>query len=1146
MISSMRVGFTALVIFACFTAVPAFADVKVWKLSKNQDEVKHVNKLVEQLNAPSNRLARVKNQYFVELNTAELKLVQRGDQLTVPLPNGVQNLVVTKRQVNSSGTQSLTARVKNSSESGFVIITLGKQTFHITAQASGRTYTGRGEESVGILVAESDYQQLLPGVELDEIAITDSPSQIELEKYLPLTSASGDIFTSHELDQQSADETVIIDVLFYFTPEVRELLNNEPQSRIDHLITVTNFIFSQSRTNTQIRGRSIEVDYSGITTQDGLSDMFQKRNGFENIVDDRFLNGADTVVLLLPINLSEVRCSAGYTRNPLVRYAADYALSAMGYDCGDRAVAHGLGHNLGLMHSRDEQQIGAAFEFGVGYGVDDEFYTTMASARFFYTGIREPDYKFIFSTPDLYCGTNLPCGIAEGEPDSADATKAIRLVADRVASFYDENPDTTLATDAIAQVADPNLRNCLIENESSNQSQYAAGWQFLDCYAFRIADLSGLESFKNLRIFTAYVSEDIDLSALSGMNNLEFLYLSPTREKLGQITLTNLDALAGLTSLSSLTLEYFGITDISFLTNMKQLVSVVLRGNPIENFDPIFSLYNLQILDLASTNFPSSLVGNFRDMTELFQLILSQNNMTEIVAAEFPSSLENLDLSENQLLEVPNIDSAEQLRELLLTSNPLINIDNLANAVSLRTLSLVGANIDDISVLSRLNQLRALSIVHTKVSNIEVVRKFTELNRIVVSHTPVSDISPALIHLSDDVSPSFLRDYFGFDSLVIPCWQKAYGEALRSDVKTVSFNNTSCITDEDYSDHDGDGIANIVEVNFGLNPLSSDSNGDGIDDTLASSISLDADGDGKADLFVRNTDTFFNYGFASENSDIQRVVLGKNSKDIPVFGDFDGDGRTDIGVRRPSTSMWYVKSSSTPGTRGDFIQRIKFGLAPEDIPVLADYDGDGITDFAVYRPSNHIWYIKPSSGGDIMEMSVGANDGDIPVTGDFDGDGKADIAIRRPSTHTWHILRSSDGQEQVISFGLAEEDIPVPADYDGDGITDLAVRRPSTQMWYILNSSGEPGPYGDGIQRIKFGLDPADIPIVDDYDGDGKADIAVRRPSTQMQYILTSSGEGGDRGDGIMRVRFGLQEKYVPFQAPIHIRMQMVEAANER
>ncbi len=211
----------------------------------------------------------------------------------------------------------------------------------------------------------------------------------------------------------------------------------------------------------------------------------------------------------------------------------------------------------------------------------------------------------------------------------------------------------------------------------------------------------------------------------------------------------------------------------------------------------------------------------------------------------------------------------------------------------------------------------------------------------------------------------------------------------------------------------------------------------------------------------------------------------------PTRFDFDGDGRSDVAAFRPSDGTWYHWASSGRGLRG-----IRFGQAG-DIPVAADYDGDGITDAAVYR--NGQWYILGSAAG-FSSAGFGLPT-DVPLPGDFDGDGKADFAVFRQSNGTWYIMGSTTGFK-AVQFGIST-DLPVSADFDGDGRADPAVYRDGT--WYILGSTA-------GFKAIQFGI-AGDKPVQADYDGDGRADVAVYRGGTW--YILSSTA-------GFSAVQFGI------------------------
>lgn len=262
--------------------------------------------------------------------------------------------------------------------------------------------------------------------------------------------------------------------------------------------------------------------------------------------------------------------------------------------------------------------------------------------------------------------------------------------------------------------------------------------------------------------------------------------------------------------------------------------------------------------------------------------------------------------------------------------------------------------------------------------------------------------------------------------------------------------------------------------------------------------------------------------------------------EIPM--DFDGDAKSDLAVFRPSTGTWWVRNSSTGST-----SLIRFG-ASGDIPVPGDFDGDGKTDAAVFRPAAGGFWLRYSDTGTTQFVPFGLSTDEPRVVADYDADGKADIAVWRSSTATLYVRRSSNLAVDFIPFGLAG-DQPLPGYRAGTSIrAHPAVYRPSNGTFYssvsgtlVAISAGDPvtdavalndrlgGPgsdwnvftksgaqagdwavrgstsFGSIQESASFGV-ANDLPATGDFDGDGKADLAVVRANGSSLVWYTSSG----------------------------------------
>ncbi|HEY0460989.1 MAG TPA: cytochrome c peroxidase [Pyrinomonadaceae bacterium] len=134
-------------------------------------------------------------------------------------------------------------------------------------------------------------------------------------------------------------------------------------------------------------------------------------------------------------------------------------------------------------------------------------------------------------------------------------------------------------------------------------------------------------------------------------------------------------------------------------------------------------------------------------------------------------------------------------------------------------------------------------------------------------------------------------------------------------------------------------------------------------------------------------------------------------------------------------------------------------------------------------------------------------------SGSGNGFGSASIAIPNNAAiinqtffGRWYISDSSAPGGVAISpafrftvFGEATQAVrkAAPADFDGDGKTDVSIFRPSSGEWWYSKSSDSQ------VSALQFGLGTDKI-VPADFSGDGKTDVAVWRESTGEWFILRS------------------------------------------
>jgi hypothetical protein len=232
-------------------------------------------------------------------------------------------------------------------------------------------------------------------------------------------------------------------------------------------------------------------------------------------------------------------------------------------------------------------------------------------------------------------------------------------------------------------------------------------------------------------------------------------------------------------------------------------------------------------------------------------------------------------------------------------------------------------------------------------------------------------------------------------------------------------------------------------------------------------------------------------------------------------GDWNGDGKTEIGVT--DGINWYLDYNGNGVWDGPAIDnKSYFGIAGYT-PIVGDWKGDGKTEIGVTNGLD--WYLDTNGNG-VWDGTGPGNDQHgyfgippnfKPIVGDWNGDGRDKIGIT--DGNDWYLDTNGNGVwdgtepggDQHYYFSMGSGYTPIVGDWNGNSKTKIGLT--NGLDWYLdTNGNGVwdgTGPGGD--QQGYFGIPPSYLPLVGDWNGDGKDKIAV---TNDVNWYLDASGNG--------------------------------------
>ena len=218
-----------------------------------------------------------------------------------------------------------------------------------------------------------------------------------------------------------------------------------------------------------------------------------------------------------------------------------------------------------------------------------------------------------------------------------------------------------------------------------------------------------------------------------------------------------------MTQLEQLGLWKNQIADLTGLENCTNLTELYLDDNNISDISSLSGLIQLEKLGLGRNQITD--VSALTNLTSLSELDLSRNQITNILSLSGLTQLQKLSFGGNQITDVSALTNLTSLSELYLWGNPITNISPLSGLTQLQKLNLWRNQVDSAAALSGLVELRQLSLSYNRISDISPLTGLTNLEDLWLYQMPLNLDAynthiPQLVGQGTAVSYDSIRDNF--------------------------------------------------------------------------------------------------------------------------------------------------------------------------------------------------------------------------------------------------------------------------------------------------------------------------------------------------------------------------------------------------